>query len=86
MLEDLLAEAISANDSEFSTTAHQRDMMNVILDAACSGSQKSCLAVILTLLLKKIQTPDQDIRFHQKQLPGGFSGRGLDEENGNSVS
>ena len=41
---------------------------------------KGVLAVLITLLLKKICIPEQDIRMHQSQLPGGFSGRTLDTQ------
>ncbi len=33
---------------------------------------------MITLLLKKILDPAQDIRLHQEQMEGGFSGRSLD--------
>lgn len=39
---------------------------------------KAALAVLTTLMVKKLHTPEQDIRLHQAQLEGGFSGRGLD--------
>ena len=39
---------------------------------------KAVLAALITLLVKKLHTPEQDIRRHQAQLEGGFSGRGLD--------
>ena len=39
---------------------------------------KGVLAVLTTLLVKKLHTPGQDIRQHQVQLSDGFSGRGLD--------
>lgn len=41
-------------------------------------SNRGVLAVLITLLLRKLSDPGQDIRQHQMQLPGGFSGRGLD--------
>lgn len=41
-------------------------------------SNRGVLAVLVTLLLKKLHDPEQDIRLHQTQMPGGFSGRGLD--------
>ena len=41
-------------------------------------SNRGVLAVLITLLLRKLFDPEQDIRQHQMQLPGGFSGRGLD--------
>ena len=39
---------------------------------------KAILAVLTTLLLKKLMAPSQDIRLHQSGMSGGFSGRGLD--------
>lgn len=42
-------------------------------------SNRGVLAVLITLSTRKLSTPEQDIRQHQAQLPGGFSGRGLDE-------
>ena len=40
---------------------------------------RAVLAVLVTLLLRKLHDPEQDIRLHQAQMEGGFSGRGLDE-------
>ena len=51
----------------------------IIVDNACKGNNKAVLAVVITLLLKKILFPGQDIRFHQKSMRQGFSGRGFDE-------
>lgn len=39
---------------------------------------KAILAVLTTLLLKKLMDSSQDIRLHQSGMSGGFSGRGLD--------
>jgi len=39
---------------------------------------RAVLAVIITLMLKKMMSPKQDIRKHQAGMPGGFSARGLD--------
>lgn len=39
---------------------------------------RAVLAVLTTLLLKKLVNLDQDIRLHQSVISGGFSGRGLD--------
>ncbi len=36
------------------------------------------LSVLITLLVKKVMKPQQDVRLHQVSIPGGFSGRGLD--------
>lgn len=40
--------------------------------------RKAAVAVLVTLLLKKILSPNQDIRLHRSEFDGGFSGRGLD--------
>ena len=45
----------------------------------CENS-RGVLAVLITLLTKKIVSPKQDIRFHQAGMEGGFSGRALDEK------
>lgn len=39
---------------------------------------KAVLAVTVTLMLKKIMSPNQDIRRHQAGMQGGFSARSLD--------
>ena len=56
---------------------HQSNL-SAIVDSACNGSNKAVLAVVITLFLKKILSPEQDIRYHQKSMDKGFSGRGLD--------
>ena len=56
-----------------------RSALSIIVDNACTGNSKSVLAVVITLILKKILSPEQDIRFHQKNMNQGFSGRGLDQ-------
>ena len=54
------------------------DYVKTVLDY--QEARKAALAVTITLLLKKLHTPCQDIRQHQDQLQGGFSGRGLDTQ------
>lgn len=39
---------------------------------------KAIIAVLATLLAKKIEAPKQDIRYHRTDLKGGFSGRSYD--------
>jgi len=41
---------------------------------------KAAIAVLTTLLTKKIETPGQDIRYHRTDLPHGFSGRSYDTQ------
>ena len=43
-----------------------------------SESNKGVLSVCMTLILKKIMSPEQDIRKHQAGMQDGFSARGLD--------
>lgn len=43
--------------------------------------QKGVYTVLVTLLYYKYLHPEQDIRYHQAQLPNGFSGRSFDTAN-----
>jgi DNA (cytosine-5)-methyltransferase 1 len=42
------------------------------------NTQKGVFTVLVTLVTHKIMDPKQDIRVHQKNLEGGFSGRSID--------
>ena len=42
------------------------------------NTQKGVFTVLVTLLTHKIIDPNQDVRIHQKNLEGGFSGRTID--------
>ena len=44
------------------------------------AKQKGVYTVLITLLIHKIIEPSQDIRYHQSQMPGGFSGRTIDTQ------
>jgi DNA (cytosine-5)-methyltransferase 1 len=48
------------------------------LIATNCSKQKGVYTVLVTLLIHKILQPEQDIRFHQENLPNGFSGRSID--------
>jgi DNA (cytosine-5)-methyltransferase 1 len=39
---------------------------------------KGVLTVLITSLVHKLHNPDQDIRLHQENMDGGYSGRGID--------
>ncbi len=41
-------------------------------------ARKAVYTVLVTLLVHKVLYPSQDIRYHQVDLPGGFSGRTID--------
>ncbi len=42
---------------------------------ANAENQKSVVAVVITSLLKKIVSPEQDVRLHREEFEGGYSGR-----------
>ncbi|MGB3693287.1 MAG: DNA cytosine methyltransferase [Spirulinaceae cyanobacterium] len=42
--------------------------------------QKGVYTVLITLLVHKIINPEQDIRYHQSNMNGGFSGRTIDTQ------
>jgi DNA (cytosine-5)-methyltransferase 1 len=44
-----------------------------------SETNKGLITVLITLLVHKIYDPNQDVRYHQAQLPNGFAGRGIDQ-------
>ncbi len=76
ILEDAyqFAEAQDNTDSELSET--QKNWIKIITEKA--ESQKAVLAVLITSLTKKIETPTQDVRYHKRELPNGYSGRSFD--------
>lgn len=43
-------------------------------------TQKGVYTVLITLIVHKILYPQQDIRYHQSQMRGGFSGRTIDTQ------
>lgn len=49
----------------------------ILIGENCS-KQKGVYTVLVTLLIHKSLYPEQDVRFHQKKLPNGFSGRTID--------
>ncbi len=56
----------------------KREWVKVVVAGA--ESQKAVLTVLVTSLVKKIETPSQDIRYHKVELPNGYSGRSFDTE------
>ncbi|MDO4783404.1 MAG: restriction endonuclease, SacI family [Capnocytophaga felis] len=53
---------------------------NINIIAEKSSTQKGVYTVLITLLVHKILFPNQDIRRHQANMEGGFSGRSIDTE------
>lgn len=50
--------------------------LQIVMDN-CEGS-KGVLTVLVTSLVHKLHNPEQDIRQHQDNMNGGYSGRGID--------
>lgn len=51
---------------------------NISLIGTYCSKQKGVYTVLITLLTHKSLFPQQDVRFHQENLPNGFSGRTID--------
>ena len=69
-----LAESGGGANSELSES--QENWVKTIIEKA--ESFRGVLTVLITSLVKKIETPTQDVRYHQEKLTNGYSGRGLD--------
>jgi DNA (cytosine-5)-methyltransferase 1 len=78
VLETAYAEAFRADTPIIELSLQQREWAEAIVQKA--ESQKAVLAATLTSLVKKIVTPDQDIRLHKVEMPGGYSGRSFDTQ------
>lgn len=57
-------------------TDSQRSWCQIIVTNA--ETQKAVLAAVITSLTKKVESPQQDVRQHKVELPGGYSGRSYD--------
>ena len=57
---------------------HSHIVKNIEIIATNSFNQKGVFTVLVTLSIYKIVHPQQDIRKHQTQIKGGFSGRSMD--------
>ncbi|MCD8304073.1 MAG: hypothetical protein LUC86_04525 [Prevotellaceae bacterium] len=68
----------TSSESEISKslTPETKEQVRQIVDKA--EDVKGVVAVLATLLTHKIVIPTQDIRYHQKKMDGGFSGRTID--------
>ncbi|MEM3829677.1 MAG: hypothetical protein QXP36_10750 [Conexivisphaerales archaeon] len=55
---------------------NQREWLDKIVEKA--ESLKAVVSVLATSLVKKIENPKQDVRYHKRELPNGYSGRTLD--------
>ena len=78
ILEDAYQLSESSESTYSALSESQENWVNAIIEKA--ESFRGVLTVLITSLVKKIQTPAQDVRYHQKELPNGYSGRGLDTD------
>ncbi len=77
VLETIYQKALSSGDSyKPELTADTIEQIELLVER--SEANKGLLAVLTTLLTHKIVKPEQDIRYHQQQLPNGFAGRTID--------
>ncbi len=69
-----------------SATITDTDRLSPELKEHCEVISKNCLnqkgvyTVLITLLIHKILYPNQDVRYFQKSMENGFSGRSIDTE------
>ena len=78
ILEDTYQLAASTDTTDSDLSESQERWVNAIIEKA--ESFRGVLTVLITSLVEKIQTPAQDVRYHQDNLPNGYSGRGLDTD------
>ncbi|WP_313656421.1 hypothetical protein [Planktothrix agardhii] len=72
-------ELISKNSAVATTKKIPQEISGKIsLIARNCSKQKGVYTVLVTLLIHKALHPQQDVRFHQENLPNGFSGRTID--------
>lgn len=76
LLEDIYIEAI--DNKQYANKLNEKVLKNIEVIAQKSFSQKGVFTVFVTLCIYKIVHPEQDIRRHQTQIEGGFSGRSID--------
>ena len=78
ILEEAHQLAESGNNTKPELSESQQKWIETIVEKA--ESQKAVLAVLITSLTKKIETPTQDVRYDKKELSNGYSGRVFDTQ------
>lgn len=78
LLENVYNNALNASDKYIKIGPSVKADVETIV--AKAENNRGIVAVLTTLLVYKIACPTQDIRYHQSQLEGGFSGRTIDEK------
>ena len=81
-LKKSLAEAMKIVGSDNFIKSNLNDNISKYLQEILgrSESAKAVLTVVITSLVYKIQTPEQDIRNHQTSIENGYSGRTFDSK------
>lgn len=80
VLDSVYAQAIKETAQADYTTALSGDIVAQIETiVGRSEANKGIVTVLVTLLTHKMVDSEQDIRYHQAQLAGGFSGRNIDK-------
>lgn len=79
ILDEAYEAVMSANDDEKASLSIPSEFAaKARAIVARAETNKGLIAVLVTLIAHKIFNPQQDVRFHQAQLSGGFAGRGVD--------
>lgn len=82
VLRSIYDAALSETSTQnYTTTLASDTKQEIEMLVARSEASKGMMTVLITLFTHKILNPEQDIRYHQAQLPNGFAGRGIDAEN-----
>jgi len=82
ILQEIYQEALSLYNEETldkviqQLSGAEKSNLQIIIDNFEKG--KGVLAVLITSLTHKLHNPSQDIRLHQDNMKGGYSGRGID--------
>lgn len=71
-------EQYASGNLQSSLSDEIKELIDIVVQRA--ESSKGVVTVLTTLFIQKIFNPMQDIRYHQAQLPNGFSGRSIDTE------
>ena len=57
-------------------TRTERRRLEILVDNA--QAHRGVLTVLITSLVKKVEEPSQDVRYHQARMDGGYAGRSYD--------
>ena len=72
----ILRECLAATASGTGRLPPER--IRKVIETVSSSGNGAAVVIMVTSLLKKCTDPKQDVRRHRADLPGGYSGRGLD--------